>query len=131
MKIIIAGGREFNDLNLMTKKMDLFLSKSTHMDIEIVSGKANGADSLGEEYAKLRKYKIAEFPADWDKFGKGAGFKRNTEMAEYADALIAFWDGNSRGTMHMINIAKKKGLQVKVVGYTPVTSPSRDHIKGI
>jgi hypothetical protein len=121
MKIIIAGGREFNDLDLMTNKMDFFLSKATNMDIEIVSGAARGADLLGEEYAKLRNYPVKQFPADWDKFKKGAGYKRNTEMAEYANALIAFWDGKSRGTMHMINIAKKKGLQVKVVEYIPTT----------
>lgn len=131
MKVIIAGGRDFANLELMTKKMDFFLSKATHMNIEIVSGKARGADALGEEYAKLRNYPIAEFPADWDKYNKGSGFRRNTEMAEYADALVAFWDGKSRGTMHMINVAKKKGLQVKVVEYTPVHTQSRGHIKGI
>jgi len=131
MKIIIAGGREFNDLSMMTEKMDFFLSKSVDMNLEIVSGVAKGADLLGEEYAKLRNYPIKRFHADWDKYNKGAGYRRNTEMAEYADALIAFWDGESRGTMHMINIAKKKGLQVKVVKYIPVSSESRDHIKVI
>ena len=120
MKVIIAGGRDFDNLELMTKKMDFFLLESKNLDLEIVSGTAKGADSLGEAYANLRKYKVKQFPADWNKFGKGAGFKRNTEMAEYADALIAFWDGKSRGTMHMINIAKKKGLQVKVVEYKGV-----------
>jgi len=131
MKVIIAGGREFNDLDLMTKKMDFFLSHAKDLNIEIVSGVARGADLLGEEYAKLRNYPVKQFPADWDKYNKGAGYKRNTEMAEYADALIAFWDGESRGTMHMINIAKKKGLPVKVVEYIPISSESRDHIKGI
>ena len=124
MKVIIAGGREFKDFDLMIRKMDLFTSKLD--EVEIVSGTAKGADLLGEEYAKIRNHSIKRFPADWDKFGKGAGFKRNTEMAEYADALIAFWDGESKGTMHMINIAKKKGLQVKVVKYTQVKSESLD-----
>jgi len=130
MKIIIAGGREFNQFHMMTQKMDIFISKLDE-DIEIVSGTANGADKLGEDYANIRNLKIKRFPADWDKYGKGAGYKRNTEMAEYADALIAFWDGASRGTMHMINIAKKKGLQVRVIRYSNTPAQSRDHIKGI
>ena len=117
MKIVIAGGREFNDIHKVITHMDLFLSKCKHLDIEIVSGNAKGADILGEEYAELRDYKVSKFPANWDKHGKGAGYKRNVEMADYADALIAFWDGESKGTMHMINIANKKGIQVKVVNY--------------
>jgi hypothetical protein len=117
MKVIIAGGREFDDFDLMISKMDFFLEKSKHLNIEIVSGVAKGADLLGEDYAKLRNYAIKQFPADWDKFGKGAGFKRNTEMAKYANALIAFWDGTSKGTLHMINIATKQGIQVKIVRY--------------
>ncbi len=131
MKVIIAGGRSYSQFYKMIGKMDMFLSKCNNLDIEIVSGTAVGADKLGEDYAELREYKVKRFPADWDKFGKGAGFKRNTEMAEYADALVAFWDGQSRGTMHMINIAKKKGLQVKVVKYTPKSSTNRDSINGI
>jgi len=115
MKVIIAGGREFKNMELMTKKMDFFLSNVT--DIEIVSGKARGADAIGEEYAKLRNYPIVEFPANWDKYKKGAGYKRNVEMADYADALVAFWDGESRGTQHMINIANKRGIQVKIIKY--------------
>jgi hypothetical protein len=117
MKVIIAGGRDFKDIRLVMKNMDHHLSKCKHLDIEIVSGAASGADTLGEEYAKTRNYPIKQFPANWDKFKKGAGYIRNTEMAEYADALVAFWDGKSRGTMHMINIANKKGIQVKVINY--------------
>jgi hypothetical protein len=117
MKIIIAGGRDFNDINALTKHCDLYLSKCNHLDIEIVSGTANGADSLGETYATNNQYGIKRFPAEWDKYGRGAGFKRNCQMAKYADALIAFWDGKSRGTRHMINTATKKGIQVKIVRY--------------
>jgi hypothetical protein len=117
MKIIIAGGRDFNDIHKVMESVDHHLSKCKHLDIEIVSGTANGADKLGEEYAELRDYKVAQFKPDWDKYGKGAGYKRNVEMADYADALVAFWDGKSKGTMHMINIAKKKGIQVKIIKY--------------
>ena len=57
------------------------------------------------------------FPANWNKFGKSAGFRRNEQMAEVADALIAFWDGKSHGTKHMIEIMENKKLLVKVINY--------------
>jgi hypothetical protein len=113
MKVIIAGGRTFDDYDLLCQKCDKALS--TLKTVEIVSGTANGADKLGERYANERGYTIKQFPANWDKYGKSAGYKRNEEMAKYADALIAFWDGKSRGTKHMIDLAKQYDLKVKVV----------------
>jgi hypothetical protein len=116
-KVIIAGGREFGDYNLLNLKCRQFLlTNYKPTDIEIVSGKARGADRLGEQFAEQYGIKVAEFPADWD-LGKAAGYIRNKDMAEYADALIAFWNGSSRGTMHMINLAKEKGLAVRIVRY--------------
>ena len=112
-KVIIAGGRTFNNYDLLCQNCDKALSLQT--EIEIVSGTANGADKLGEKYAKENGYSIKQFPADWNKYGKSAGYKRNEEMAKYADALIAFWDGKSKGTKHMIDLAKRYGLKVKVV----------------
>lgn len=114
-KVIIAGGRDFNDYELLRKKCDHMLSEQS--DIEIVSGKARGADSLGERYAKERGYNVKEFPAQWDMLGKSAGYRRNAEMAEYAEALIAFWDGHSKGTKHMIDLAEDHKLKIKVVTY--------------
>ncbi len=73
---------------------------------------ARGADRLGERYAKERGYPVRLFPADWEKFGKSAGYRRNAEMAKYADGLIAFWDGRSAGTGHMIYLAKKNAIKV-------------------
>lgn len=115
MKVIIAGTRDFSDYNLLTKVCDFMLSKAK--SVEIISGGARGADSLGEKYAQDRGYACNRLPADWEKYGKAAGYKRNSEMANIADSLIAFWDGKSRGTQHMINTAKKKGLQIKIVNY--------------
>jgi uncharacterized protein (DUF1778 family) len=115
MKAIIAGTRDFSDYDLLSKVCDFMFSKAK--TVEIVSGGARGADSLGERYAQEHGYDCKRFPADWEKYGKGAGYKRNTEMSNYADCLIAFWDGESRGTQHMINLARKKGLQIKVVKY--------------
>ena len=114
-KVIIAGGRDFNDYKLLKQKADFILQNQT--EIEIVSGAARGADKLGERYAKEKGYSISSHPADWDKYGKSAGYIRNKEMAEYADALIAFWDGKSKGTKHMIDLAEKQGLKNKVVKY--------------
>lgn len=117
-KVIIAGGREFNDYELLKARVDAALCmKSQSHKIVIVSGKARGADALGERYAVERGYEISAHPADWDAYGKSAGYRRNAEMAQEADALIAFWDGKSRGTKHMIDLAEKAGLVLRVVNY--------------
>lgn len=115
-KVIIAGSRGFNDFNLLKEKCDLILRNKT-TDIEIVSGGAYGADLLGEEYAKHRGYKIRRFIPDWKNLGKKAEILRNCEMGDYADALICFWDGESRGSKQMIEYAKSKGLKVRVIYY--------------
>ena len=115
MKVIIAGGRNFNDYNKLRESCDNILVNQK--DVEIVSGMAAGADTLGERYAQEKGYEVKKFPAQWDLYGKSAGYKRNQQMAEYADGLIAFWDGKSRGTKHMIDIANKMGLKVRVVRY--------------
>jgi len=112
MKVIIAGGRNFNDYEKLCQFCDKVLSKQTK--VEIVSGTANGADKQGEKYARDKGYPIKQFPADWNKYGKSAGYKRNAQMSDYADALIAFWDGNSKGTKHMIELAKRANLKVRV-----------------
>lgn len=86
-------------------------------DIEIVSGGCRGADKLGERYCDERGFLLKMFPAEWDKYDKSAGWVRNEKMAEYADFLIVFWDGKSKGTRNMIEIAKKHRLPVRVVRY--------------
>jgi hypothetical protein len=115
VKIIIAGSRTFNDYTLLHDICDHMLQNQR--EIEIVSGGANGADKLGEQYASEKGYTIKQFIPDWNKWGKSAGYIRNQEMAEYADALIAFWCNQSKGTEHMINLANKYALKVKVVKY--------------
>ena len=117
-RVIIAGSRDFNDYNLLKEKCDTFLEiKRMVNDIQIVSGGARGADSLGERYAAEKGYNLQLFNADWEKYGKSAGYKRNVEMAENADALIAFWDGQSRGTEHMIRTARDHKLSVRIVRF--------------
>ena len=119
MKVIIAGGRDFNNYSLLEKEVDRILTGIT--DIEVVSGAARGADNLGTVYARQHGYAVRTFIADWELYGKSAGFARNGDMAAYAKGdgmLIAFWDGKSSGTRHMINIAKSTGLIVHVFNYT-------------
>lgn len=114
IKVIIAGGRDFSNEALLTESCNKLLIGS---DFEIVSGTARGADRLGEFYAIDRNFQIKRFQPDWDTYGKRAGYLRNQEMAEYADMLIAFWDGQSKGTKHMIDLATQKGLTVHIVKY--------------
>ena len=120
-KLIVAGGREFSDYELLAEKLDniryVVWDQDIADDVEIVCGKARGADTLGETWAKKSHVGVKYFPADWDRYGKSAGYRRNGEMAEYGDALIAFWDGVSKGTAHMINLATEKDLTVMVVRY--------------
>lgn len=115
MKIIVAGSREFNDYDLLKKSIQENFQR--YEVEEIVSGTARGADTLGEQFAKEYNISVKKFPANWDLYGKSAGYRRNVEMADYADALIAFWDGKSKGTGHMINIAKDKNLRVIVINF--------------
>ena len=111
MKVIIAGNRTFNNRQLLFDTMD-------NLDIEIdevVCGEARGADTLGKIWAKSKDIPVKSFPAEWDKFGRMAGPIRNRDMGEYADYLVAFWDGKSRGTKNMINYMQQIGKHGKVV----------------
>ena len=97
-KVIVAGCRDFADYELLKEKCDFYLQNKKPEIIVIVSGHASGADTLGERYAQERGYETEVYPADWKTNGRAAGPIRNAQMAAVADALIAFWDGKSRGT---------------------------------
>lgn len=117
-KVIIAGSRGFSNYKLLREQCNKYLrEKKKTSNIIIVSGHARGADTLGEKYAQDEGFDLEIYPAQWKKLGKQAGYRRNEQMAEVADALIAFWDGESKGTKHMIDIMNAKNLQVKVVEY--------------
>jgi hypothetical protein len=115
MKVIIAGGRDFDDYLTLNCEID-FLNNH-YFKLEIVCGGARGADTLAENYAKQLGLPVKVFPADWDKHGKSAGYLRNQQMAEYADMLVAFWDGKSKGTKHMIDLALIHKLETHVKFY--------------
>ena len=131
LRIIIAGSRDFNDYTFLKTSIKEILKSTSLTDIskiKIISGTARGADQLGERFAKQFKLEVVKFPAKWDLYGKRAGYIRNEEMAKYSmednnyGMLVAFWDGESRGTKHMINLANKHGLKVHVVNYKEQTN---------
>lgn len=114
MKVIIAGSREgFTPEDVFEGVACIHRYSGIQID-EIVSGGAIGIDTFGEELAKTYSIPIKMFPANWTVHGKSAGFLRNEEMAKYANCLIAFWDGQSKGTKHMIEMALKYGLKLFV-----------------
>lgn len=113
MKLIVAGSRNYTDKEKVFKCLDIL--HNTIPITCIISGLAKGPDLFGKQWAISRGVPVEEFPADWDTYGKRAGYMRNEQMAAHGTHLLAFWDGASRGTGHMIGIAKNKGLQVKVV----------------
>jgi hypothetical protein len=104
VKLAIVGSRTFNDYELL--KNTVYRIKSSVL--QIISGGAKGADSLAKRYADDNDIELVEFIPDWNKYGRSAGFRRNVEIVENCDALIAFWDGVSNGTNHSINLAKEK-----------------------
>jgi hypothetical protein len=116
IKLIIAGSRTFVNYEFLKKKCDQMLSEINE-NVEIVSGTARGADKLGEQYAKEKGYSIKRFPADWGTHGKAAGYLRNGEMALYATHLICFWDGKSKGSKHMIDLARMNNLKINIVQF--------------
>lgn len=132
MKLIIAGGRSFDDYLFLKQKLDTILANISE-PITILSGRCNsgvttfttggginvcGVDGLGERYAKENNYPVDPYPANWVKYDKAAGPKRNYEMAEKATHAVCFWDGSSIGTANMIKYAKWKGVKTRVIQIT-------------
>lgn len=119
MRLIIAGTRDFNDFDFLNTETLKFIKtvRNPEEDIIIISGCARGADKLGERFAHRYGLKLHKLPADWKLYGKLAGYRRNRDMAEIATHCICFWDGKSKGTKSMIDIATQKDLILKVVIY--------------
>ncbi|MEK0346434.1 MAG: SLOG family protein [Nitrosopumilus sp.] len=102
-KIAVVGSRDFTDYLLLAEILELFFDKG----FEIISGGAEGADSLAENYATRKRLKCTVFKADWDVHGKSAGFIRNQLIVDAADIVVAFWDGVSKGTKDTLDKAHK------------------------
>jgi len=113
MKLAVVGSRTFNDMFLLLKNVSIFKSASRRgwfsdgfNELEIISGGADGADNLAKKCALINSLKYTEFLPNWNKFGKSAGFRRNQQIVDACDIVIAFWDGKSKGTQDTINKAK-------------------------
>lgn len=117
-KLIVAGSRSFQDNDLLTRVL-ISLADVEYADknISIVTGMAKGADMLAYNFAKQHAIQCYKFPANWAGMGKKAGFIRNTQMGKFADGLLAFWDGQSNGTRHMIEFMRKLEKPVIVINY--------------
>lgn len=109
MKIAIVGSREYPNLEDVRDFV-----RSLPPGFVIVSGGAKGVDRVAEDEAVKVGLKVEVFYPDWAKYGKRAGFLRNVGIVEAADELVAFWDGESKGTMHSVRLAKEKGIPVSI-----------------
>ena len=110
--VAVVGSRSRTDKEYIHKKLDELHSEKP---IElIVSGGARGVDLIAEEWADLNKIPKKIFIPDWDKYGKKAGFLRNIEIVNHADVVYSFWDGESRGTLSSMNLAKKNNKKLIV-----------------
>ena len=117
-KLIVAGGRDFDDYPTLVRVLNALADREyADKGISIVSGMARGADALGTKFAKEHEVMLYEFPANWNKYGKSAGYRRNEEMGNFADGLLAFWDKSSKGTEHMIKYMKSLGKPVHIIYY--------------
>lgn len=118
-RIIVCGGRNFNDKNLFEETLDRIIP--LYDSPELISGHASGADMLAEEYAQKNNLRITVFKPDWKKYGRAAGPIRNREMIQFAaeeqPVIIAFWNGSSRGTKNMIEQGEKAGAKIHVIAY--------------
>lgn len=112
MRVIIAGSRSVTEAEV---RMALQRCSWIGFASAVVSGTARGADTFGENWANEQQIEIHRYPADWAQYGKRAGPLRNKVMADNAEGLVAVWDGQSRGTHSMIELAQKQGLRVAIL----------------
>jgi len=114
--VIIAGSRDWTDRETIKRELQSLVDHvSGRESITVVTGGARGADTIGHEIAIEAGHANTVMYAQWDVHGMSAGYKRNMEMAKISTHLLAFWDGKSKGTKHMINIARERGLVVRVI----------------
>jgi len=111
MRLIIAGSRSFTHYQHLCQT----LAPERHRITQVLTGGARGADQLGFRWALKHHIRSRCFAADWERFGKAAGVRRNHQMAQAGDLLIAFWDGRSAGTRHMISCMQQLGKPVVVI----------------
>ena len=119
-RVLICGGISFSDEELFNKTLDEMIDKENTI---LVSGHAKGADTLAEKYAEKHGIEIKIFPPEWSKYGRAAGPIRNKQMLDYIskadeNLVIAFWNGQSKGTKHTVETANKMGIKVQIIYYS-------------
>lgn len=121
--LIVAGGRDFGDWEVLDDVLNEFVYEAWDTPVVIITGGARGADAMAATWAQQQAIPSEVYPAEWDLDGRGAGYLRNKRMAHHATkpgrrgVLIAFWDGKSKGTKHMIDIARDADMEVLVFDY--------------
>lgn len=113
MKLAVIGSRGFCDFEKLNSELTI-LNTSKKISV-IISGGAKGADSLAENWAKEHGIPVRVILPDWKKFGRGAGPIRNKLIIDECEQSIAFWDGQSKGTLQAINYAKEKKVPIKII----------------
>ena len=120
MNILIAGSRDFDDYDLLEVTITQWAKDNPQInqdEVTIISGGARGADKLGERFAREYSLLLQIYPAQWDMYGKSAGYRRNQVMAEVSNVAFIFWDSQSKGTEHMINLCRSKNIDTHVIEY--------------
>jgi len=112
-KIVVAGGRTYTNTGMVFICLEKIVQKG---DV-IISGHAKGVDMMGELYAQKNNLACEIYPAEWDKYGRSAGPRRNEQMAQVADKVVVFWDFKSRGTKNMVDMAKKYKKELFIFDY--------------
>lgn len=114
MNVVVCGSRGFFNYDYFKKEMCCVLKKYQTQDIILISGGAKGADTFAREYALENNITFKEYLADWENHGRGAGYIRNIEMLDIANEVVAFWDGKSPGTAHIIKECLKLKIPITV-----------------
>jgi hypothetical protein len=116
MQVLICGSRNWTNRARIQSVLVNLLIRTKEPHLTIITGGARGVDTIAHEEALRQGYLTKVFPAEWEKYGKSAGFKRNLQMLDQnPDRVIAFWDGKSKGTEHTITEANKRGIEVEII----------------
>lgn len=126
-RVLVCGSRDWRDRRIIRETLRALADCYPDLRIVVVHGAARGADRMAGEEARACGYKVEEHPADWKRHGRRAGAIRNAHMLSLGcSRVIAFWDGKSRGTEHMIAIARDAEARVTVIREGPVPVLDKD-----
>lgn len=115
MKLMVCGSRTITDRKWVFEQIDTCVKENNFTDITIIEGEAKGVDKLAEAWASRHSIPIEKYPANWELYGKSAGYRRNVDMVNACDFCLILWDNESKGTKHDIDLCKKSNKPHKVV----------------